>query len=179
MKFTPLAIKGLVLIEPTVYADSRGIFFESYNQQQFLKHGIDTVFVQDNQSVSNVLRGLHFQEAPLEQGKLVSVIRGKVLDVAVDIRTDSPTFGKYISVELSEANKNIFWMPPGFAHGFSVLEEGTVFCYKCTNFYNKASERGIRFDDPTLNINWGVSNPVVSEKDLQLISFEEYKGVLK
>jgi dTDP-4-dehydrorhamnose 3,5-epimerase len=181
MKFTSLSIKGLVLIEPTVYTDSRGIFFESYNQQQFQKHGIDMVFVQDNQSISkkNVIRGLHFQEEPFAQGKLVTVVKGKVLDVAVDMRMDSPTFGKHISVELSETNKNIFWIPAGFAHGFSVLEDDTVFCYKCTKFYNKASERGIRFDDATLNINWGVPNPLVSEKDLQLMSLEEYKGVFK
>jgi dTDP-4-dehydrorhamnose 3,5-epimerase len=181
MKFTPLSIKGLVLIEPAVYTDARGIFFESYNRQQFQKYGIDAVFVQDNQSVSkkNVIRGLHFQEEPFAQGKLVTVVKGKVLDVAVDMRLDSPTFGKHISVELSETNKHIFWIPPGFAHGFSVFEDETVFIYKCTNFYNKASERGIRFDDSTLNINWGVDSPIVSEKDLQHMSFEEYKSVFK
>jgi dTDP-4-dehydrorhamnose 3,5-epimerase len=181
MKFTPLSIEGLVLIEPDVFKDSRGLFFESYNQSQFEKNGIRISFVQDNQSVStkNVIRGLHFQVTPYEQGKLVTVVKGKVWDVAVDIRQNSATFGKHVTVELDEHNKKILWIPPGFAHGFSVLEDNTVFCYKCTNFYNKVSESGIRYDDTMLNIDWGISNPLVSEKDLQLMSFEEYSILAK
>src|SRR5690242_9825374 len=139
MKFTPLPLDGLILIEPALYQDSRGYFFESYNQKLFEQNGIKLPFVQDNQSLSkkNVIRGLHFQEAPFEQGKLVSVIKGRVLDVAVDIRKSSSTFGKHVSVELSGENKKILWIPPGFAHGFSVLEDDTIFSYKCTNFYSK------------------------------------------
>jgi dTDP-4-dehydrorhamnose 3,5-epimerase len=179
MKFTSLAIQGLILIEPDIFRDDRGLFFESYNQAEFQKNGIDVLFVQDNQSLSkkNVVRGLHFQNAPHEQGKLVSVIRGKVLDVAVDLRGNSPTFGKHISVELSEYNKEILWIPPGFAHGFSTFEDDTIFSYKCTGFYNKASEGGIRYDDPALKINWGVKQAIVSEKDLELMSFQQYKAM--
>ena len=179
MKFTPLSIEGLILIEPTLYNDSRGFFFESYNQRLFDQNGIKFPFVQDNQSRSrkNVIRGLHFQVMPFEQGKLVSVLKGSVLDVAVDIRKGSSTFGKHISVELNEDNNHILWIPPGFAHGFSVLEDNTVFTYKCTNFYNKACEKGIIFNDSFLNIDWGVKSPIISEKDLQLMTFEEFKTI--
>jgi dTDP-4-dehydrorhamnose 3,5-epimerase len=177
MKFTKLDINGLILIEPDIFTDTRGLFFESYNMIQFQLAGINLQFVQDNQSCSkkDVIRGLHFQEVPSEQGKLVSVIKGKVLDVAVDIRRNSETFGHHVTVELNDLNKHMLWIPPGFAHGFSVFEDDTVFYYKCTGFYNKSSENGIRYDDPTLNINWGVAHPIVSEKDMSLKSFEEYK----
>jgi dTDP-4-dehydrorhamnose 3,5-epimerase len=177
MKFTRLSIEDVVLIEPRVFADERGLFFESYNQKQFKEFGIDFNFVQDNQSTSkkNVVRGLHFQNPPYEQGKLVSVIRGAVMDVAVDIRPSSPSFGKYITVELSEFNKRLLWIPPGFAHGFSVLEDNTTFHYKCTSLYNKSAEGGIRYDDADLKIDWGVDNPIVSEKDKILMSLKEYK----
>ena len=178
MKFTPLAIEGLVLIELDIYTDNRGIFFESFNQKQFKDYGINVSFVQDNQSVSkkNVIRGLHFQNEPHSQGKLVSVIKGKVRDVAVDIRPGSTTFGQHVVVELSESNKRMLWIPIGFAHGFSVLEDNTIFFYKCTNFYNRKSERGIRYDDHVLNIDWGITQPVVSEKDLLLPGFNEYQS---
>jgi dTDP-4-dehydrorhamnose 3,5-epimerase len=177
MKFTRLEIEGLVLIEPRIFVDIRGYFFESYNQLQFEQNGIPTKFVQDNQSVSkkSVIRGLHFQIAPCQQGKLVSVIKGKVLDVVVDIRKDSPTFGKQVNVELDDISKRILWIPPGFAHGFAVHQDDTIFFYKCTNFYDKSSEKGIRFNDSTLKINWGVGDPIVSDKDLQLMSLEEYE----
>jgi dTDP-4-dehydrorhamnose 3,5-epimerase len=177
MRFTKLKIEGLVLIEPDIFSDNRGLFFESYNEKQFEEAGITYQFVQDNQSLSkkNVIRGLHFQAAPHEQGKLVSVIKGKVRDIVVDIRYNSSSFGKHLDIELSEYNKSMLWIPPGFAHGFSVFEDNTVFCYKCTNFYSKASEQGVRYDDPALNIDWGISNPIVSEKDMQLKSFAEYK----
>jgi dTDP-4-dehydrorhamnose 3,5-epimerase len=177
MKFTRLALDGLILIEPDIYTDSRGVFFESYNQKQFEEAGIAFSFVQDNQSVSkkNVIRGLHFQDSPYEQGKLVSVSKGRVMDVAVDIRRNSPTCGQHVVVELSDFNKSILWIPPGFAHGFSVLEDNTVFQYKCTGFYNKSSENGIRYDDSGLKIDWSISSPIVSEKDIKLKSFEEYQ----
>jgi dTDP-4-dehydrorhamnose 3,5-epimerase len=181
MKFTRLEIEGLVIIEPGIIVDLRGCFFESYNQLQFEQNGIHTKFVQDNQSLSkkNVIRGLHFQVAPYEQGKLVSVIKGKVLDVVVDIRKNSSTFGKQVSVELDDINKRILWIPPGFAHGFAVHQDDTIFFYKCTNFYDKSSEKGIRFNDSTLKINWGVRSPIVSDKDLRLMNFEEYEKEIK
>jgi dTDP-4-dehydrorhamnose 3,5-epimerase len=176
MKFTKLSIEGLVVIEPSVFNDSRGLFFELFKLSAFKEHGINTDFKQDNVSVSkkDVIRGLHFQVAPYAQGKLVSVMRGAVLDVAVDIRKGSPTYGKHEIIELSAENKKLLWIPEGFAHGFSVLEEDTCFLYKCTNYYHKDSERGIRFDDPDLNINWGVKNPIVSDKDLQLLPLKSF-----
>jgi dTDP-4-dehydrorhamnose 3,5-epimerase len=177
MKFTRFSIEGLILIEPDVYPDSRGLFFELYNKNVFIKNGITADYMQDNVSVSNknVIRGLHFQVAPYEQGKLVSVIRGAVLDVVVDIRKDSPTYGKHEAVELSEHNRRLLWIPPGFAHGFAALEDNTTFLYKCSNVYHKASERGIRYDDPELNISWNVLNPIVSDKDLELKNLKEYQ----
>jgi dTDP-4-dehydrorhamnose 3,5-epimerase len=180
MKFIPLSIEGLILIEPDVYTDSRGFFLEAYHQEQFKQHGIDALFVQDNQSLSkkNVIRGLHFQEPPFAQGKLVSVARGSVRDVVVDIRKNSSTFGQYLAVGLDELNKRMLWIPQGFAHGFSTFEDNTIFIYKCTNFYHRQSEKGIRYDDSLLNINWGIPNPIVSEKDLQLMTFEEYKSAV-
>lgn len=169
-------IDGLLLIEPKVYSDHRGLFFESYNQK--LKElGIDCEFVQDNQSVSrkNVIRGLHFQRAPHAQGKLVRVSHGSVLDVALDLRKNSPTFGRHFSVELNDRNNLMFWIPPGFAHGFSVLEDHSVFLYKVSGMYNPTSESGIIYNDPELNIDWKVSDPIVSDKDKVLPSFKEYK----
>jgi dTDP-4-dehydrorhamnose 3,5-epimerase len=181
MKFIPLSIKGVVLIEPDIYKDDRGFFFESYNQEQFKNFGINLPFVQDNQSCSkkNAIRGLHFQEAPYEQGKLVSVIKGSVRDIVVDLRENSSSFGKHLAVELDEHNKRMLWIPPGFAHGFSVFEENTIFFYKCTNFYHRPSENGIVFNDLSLNLDWGVSTPIVSEKDMRLMNFNEYKSAKK
>ncbi len=169
------SIEGLVEILPTVYRDERGLFFETFNKNLFQQHGLPTEFLQDNQSFSKkgVVRGLHFQKEPYAQGKLVRVIVGRVLDVAVDIRPDSPTFGKYEIVELDAVRNNLFYLPGGFAHGFVTLEDA-IFCYKCTNVYNKASEGGILWNDPDLNIDWQVQNPIVSEKDVVLPTFETF-----
>ncbi|MFN8430167.1 MAG: dTDP-4-dehydrorhamnose 3,5-epimerase [Spirosomataceae bacterium] len=162
-------IKGLIEVTPKVFEDNRGYFFESYREELFQKNGITERFVQDNQSFSTkgVLRGLHYQRAPFAQGKLVRVIMGSVLDVAVDIRPDSPTFGQYEAFLLTAQNQKMLYLPPGFAHGFVTLEDA-IFTYKCTNLYDKASEGGIIYNDPALNIDWGITNPVVSEKDLIL-----------
>ena len=177
MKIFETSIPGLVEIEPKIFGDERGYFFEAYNQQAFIKAGIEADFVQDNQSLSakGVLRGLHFQNPPYAQGKLVRVIAGAVLDVAVDIREGSPTYGQHHSVKLSGENKKMFWIPPGFAHGFLTLEDDTIFAYKCSNSYNKDSEGSILWNDPQLNINWEVENPLVSEKDQNAPRFNELK----
>ena len=163
--YTP--IEGLLIIKPDVFEDGRGYFFESFNQEKFITAGLDFKFVQDNESMSKkgVLRGLHFQAPPFAQGKLVRVIRGSVLDVAVDIRNGSPTYGKWESVILSGTNKLMYWIPAGFAHGFATLEDDTIFFYKCTGIYNKQSEGSILWNDPDINIDWGIKNPVISEKD--------------
>ena len=177
MKFDTTYIDGLILVTPDIFPDERGYFFESFNKKKFFEGGIEQNFVQDNisKSVLGTVRGLHYQVGEFAQGKLCSVVSGKVLDVAVDIRFGSPTFGKHFSVELNEETKKQLWIPPGFAHGFSVLSEVAVFSYKCTSFYNKESERGIKFNDRDLNIDWKISSPIVSQKDLQLISFKEIK----
>jgi dTDP-4-dehydrorhamnose 3,5-epimerase len=177
MQVIKKSLDGLIEIVPAVYKDERGAFFETFNKIAFEKHGLPTEFLQDNQSFSKkgVVRGLHFQREPFAQGKLVRVAMGRVIDVAVDIRVGSPTFGKYELVELDAVRQNLFYVPPGFAHGFVALED-TIFCYKCTNVYDKASEGGIVWNDPELNIDWQVSTPIVSEKDQQLPLFKE--GVL-
>jgi dTDP-4-dehydrorhamnose 3,5-epimerase len=156
-----------LIIKPDVFEDDRGYFFESFNHGRFLNRGLDLKFLQDNESKSKkgVLRGLHFQAPPFAQGKLVRVMRGSVLDVAVDIRKNSPTYGKWESIILSGQNKWMYWIPEGFAHGFATLEDDTIFFYKCTNIYNKASEGSILWNDPDLNINWGIQDPVISDKD--------------
>ena len=168
MKIEKTEINDLLIIKPAVFEDERGYFFESYNRDKFLANGIDVTFVQDNESRSmkNVLRGLHFQKPPFSQGKLVRVMHGSVLDVAVDLRRESPTYGKWASIVLSDKNKWMYWVPAGFAHGFLTLEDHTVFFYKCTNVYDKASEGSIRWNDPNLAVDWGKDiNPVLSEKD--------------
>lgn len=167
MEIKELELKGVYLITPNVFEDERGHFFESYNQNVFKENGLDLNFVQDNQSLSQkgVLRGLHFQKPPHAQGKLIRVIKGRVLDVAVDIRKNSPTYGKSIALELSEENKLMFYIPEGFAHGFLTLEDNTIFSYKCTNFFNKASEGSLLWNDADLNIDWGNTSPLLSEKD--------------
>jgi len=167
MEVIKTEISGLLIIKPKIFEDSRGYFYESYNKEVFREAGIDLEFVQDNQSLSSkgVLRGLHFQNPPYGQGKLIRVLSGSVLDVAVDIRKDSPTYGKWVSAELSAANKLMFWIPPGFAHGFVTLEDNTTFFYKCTEFYNSESEGGILWNDPELNIDWEITDPLLSEKD--------------
>ncbi|HXA00886.1 MAG TPA: dTDP-4-dehydrorhamnose 3,5-epimerase [Cytophagaceae bacterium] len=176
MEFRQSSIKGLVEITPRLFRDERGLFFESYSEKIFRENGIEVPFVQDNQSfsVKNVLRGLHFQNAPYGQGKLVRVIKGRALDIAVDIRKDSPTFGKYESVILDAEKCNMFYVPEGFAHGFLALEE-TILVYKCTNYYNKGSESGIIWNDPDIKINWGVTSPIVSEKDQELARLKDLK----
>jgi len=175
MKFIKQPLEGVFLIEPAIFKDERGYFFESYNENAFLKAGINSRFVQDNQSKSNkgVLRGLHFQNPPFDQGKLVRVVKGAVSDVIVDIRKKSPTYGQHLTILLSEENQQMLWIPPGFAHGFVTLEDNTLFFYKCTNVYNKASEGGIIWNDPDLNIDWGFENPLVSPKDAELSHFKE------
>lgn len=167
MEVTKTPINGLLVIQPSVFNDDRGYFFESYNKETLQGLGLDAHFVQDNQSFSkkNVLRGLHFQNPPYEQGKLVRVVQGGVLDVAVDIRNGSPTYGQYYKIKLTADNKKMFWIPPGFAHGFIALENDTVFVYKCTKGYNKESEGSLRWNCPDLNIDWGINDPILSEKD--------------
>lgn len=167
MEIISTEIRDLLIIKPDVFADDRGYFFESYNKEKFADKGITTSFVQDNESKSKkgVLRGLHYQKKPFAQGKLVRVIQGAVLDVAVDIRIGSPTFGSWASIELTGENKLMYWIPEGFAHGFLTLKDDTIFTYKCTGVYNKASEASIRWNDPDLAINWGITDPVLSEKD--------------
>jgi dTDP-4-dehydrorhamnose 3,5-epimerase len=169
-------IPDLHIIKPQVFEDNRGYFFESYNKSTFLEAGIDEHFVQDNESKSmkGVLRGLHFQKPPHAQGKLVRVVKGAVLDVAVDLRKSSPTFGQWDSVELTETNKWMYWIPAGFAHGFVTLEDNTIFSYKCTNVYNKQSEACILWNDATLNIDWKTAQPILSEKDQTGIPFREF-----
>ena len=169
MKIINTSITGVIIIEPRLFSDERGYFFESFNQKEFEKNVCKTVFVQDNESKSSygVIRGLHYQKPPFAQSKLVRVIKGAVLDVAVDIRKGSPTFGHHVAVELTEDNHRQFFIPRGFAHGFSVLSEEVVFQYKCDNFYAPQSEGALAWDDPDLGIDWRVpaNEIVLSEKD--------------
>ncbi|MFV8270494.1 dTDP-4-dehydrorhamnose 3,5-epimerase [Flavobacterium sp. GT2N3] len=177
MTIEKTTIQDLVIITPTVFEDSRGYFFEAYNQAQLHENGINYKFIQDNQSFSKrgVIRGLHLQINPFAQAKLVRVLEGEILDVAVDLRKNSPTYGQYFSVVLSAENKKQLMVPHGFAHGFSVLSETASVLYKVDQLYHKESERGIRYDDPILAIDWQVSPKeiIVSEKDLILPSFED------
>jgi dTDP-4-dehydrorhamnose 3,5-epimerase len=183
MPFLKTDIPDLLIFEPVVYKDNRGHFFESYNEQTFFKEGLNQRFVQDNQSYSTygVIRGLHYQLDPHAQTKLVRVLRGTILDVAVDMRRSSTTFGKSFAVELSSDNKYQLLIPRGFAHGFSVLSETADVFYKCDGLYNKESEGGIRFDDPRLNIDWQIpaGKAIVSEKDLALPLFAECRNNFK
>lgn len=175
MQIIKTEIPDLLIIKPEVFIDDRGYFFESYQKEKFEQAGINFDFIQDNESKSQkgVLRGLHFQNPPFAQGKLVRVMKGVVLDVAVDIRKKSPTYGKWASIILSESNKMMYWIPPGFAHGFITLKDNTVFFYKCTNVYNKESEGSILWNDPDLNIDWETGNPALSEKDKTAPTFKE------
>lgn len=178
MNIIETKLQGCFIIEPKVFEDDRGYFFESFNQNTFNeKLGVNIDFVQDNESFSSkgVLRGLHFQKGEFAQAKLVRVVKGRVLDIAVDIRKGSKTFGEYVSVELSEENKKQFFVPRGFAHGFLVLENNTIFSYKCDNYYNKASEGGIIYNDPVLNIDWKFNNEnlIISDKDKILSKLQE------
>ena len=172
---TPCDIEGLYVIEPTVFKDERGYFVETYNQNDMKEAGLDMVFVQDNQSMSTrgVLRGLHFQKQ-FPQGKLVRVVRGKVFDVAVDLRSDSKTYGKWFGVELSAENMKQFYIPEGFAHGFLVLSDEAEFCYKCTDFYHPGDEGGLAWNDPEIGVGWTLEEGVdliISEKD------QKWKGL--
>ena len=172
---TPCDIEGLYVIEPTVFKDERGYFVETYNQNDMKEAGLDMVFVQDNQSMSTrgVLRGLHFQKQ-FPQGKLVRVVRGKVFGVAVDLRSDSKTYGKWFGVELSAENMKQFYIPEGFAHGFLVLSDEAEFCYKCTDFYHPGDEGGLAWNDPEIGVEWPLEEGVdliISEKD------QKWKGL--
>lgn len=172
---TPCDIEGLYVIEPTVFKDERGYFVETYNQNDMKEAGLDIVFVQDNQSMSTrgVLRGLHFQKQ-FPQGKLVRVVRGKVFDVAVDLRSDSKTYGKWFGVELSAENMKQFYIPEGFAHGFLVLSDEAEFCYKCSDFYHPGDEGGLAWNDPEIGVEWPLEEGVdliISEKD------QKWKGL--
>jgi dTDP-4-dehydrorhamnose 3,5-epimerase len=180
MNIIQTPISDLMVIEPKVWKDNRGYFYESYNSNLFAQAGIEAQFVQDNQSFSQkgALRGLHAQRSPFAQGKLVRVIQGSVLDVAVDIRIDSETFGQHYSLVLSATNHKQLWVPPGFLHGFLTLEDDTIFTYKVSNYYDKASEIGVIWNDPQLNINWSESiseeDLILSEKDLILPAFADF-----
>ena len=177
MVITECRIKGLFIIEPRIFEDSRGIFYETFNEKIFNdKTGLTISFCQDNESISkkNVLRGLHFQNPPFAQGKLVRIVAGRVLDIAVDIRKSSPTYGQYELIELSDKNKLQFYIPPGFAHGFVALEDNSIFSYKCTNYYSPVSERTIQWNDPNLSINWEIKNPIISEKDQKGLDFATF-----
>lgn len=178
MKITETSLKGLLIIEPRIFNDGRGYFFESYSKVKFADAGIDIDFVQDNQSFSHkgAVRGLHAQSAPHAQAKLVRVIQGRVLDVAVDVRKNSPTYGQYETIELSAENQLQFLVPEGFLHGFATLEDNTIFAYKVNNYYSKDCEVGALWSDPILNINWGLdrANILLSPKDEVLPLFKDF-----
>ena len=179
MNVKSLSIEGLLILEPSVFTDHRGYFMEPFNQQRFQEAtGLEVNFVQDNESgsLANTMRGLHFQIPPAQQGKLVRVCHGAVLDIAVDLRTDSPTFGQHQSVILSAKNRLQFWIPPGFAHGFLTLEDQTIFSYKCTGFYNKECERNLLWNDPDLGIDWGNEEPVISDKDAEATPWQSFES---
>jgi dTDP-4-dehydrorhamnose 3,5-epimerase len=180
MKIIKTSIEGLLIIEPRIFNDDRGYFYESYNKSKFTEAGIAVDFVQDNQSFSHkgAVRGLHGQADPFAQGKLVRVIGGSVLDVAVDIRKGSPTYGEHFSIELSADNKRMFWIPAGFLHGFATLQNNTIFTYKVNNYYDKASEVGVIWNDPTLAIDWSIvpADVLLSPKDELLPDFKSFNS---
>lgn len=171
-----MEIEGVYLIEPQVFGDHRGYFMETYSRDTFSQMGINNIFVQDNQSFTakkGTLRGIHFQNNPMAQAKLVRVTKGAVLDVVVDLRKGSPTYKKWITVELSAENKKMLFIPRGFGHGFLTLTDDVEFCYKVDNLYSKECDRGVRFDDPSIGIHWGISDPILSQKDKQAPTLEE------
>lgn len=176
MKVTKTEIPEVLLIEPTVFGDHRGYFYESFREDTMRANGIDLPFVQDNQSKSKkgILRGLHFQKEPHEQGKLVRVLKGAILDVAVDIRRSSPTYGKYVTAELNTKNHAQLWVPPGFAHGFLTLEDNTIVCYKCTKYYHQESEGSLLWS--SVGIDWGIQDPILSEKDKDAVAFSDFES---
>ncbi len=179
MPFLPTPIEGLIIFQPQIWKDDRGYFYESYHQANYAAAGIPNVFVQDNQAFSTfgVLRGLHYQTGDAAQAKLVRVVQGEVLDVAVDLRPDSPTYGKWFSIRLSADNALQLFVPRGFAHGYLVLSETAMFCYKCDNFYNKSAEGGLNYDDKAVNINWEIPTDqlILSPKDLEYPPFGQHK----
>ncbi len=169
MKVTKTKLDGVLILEPDVFGDHRGWFMESWSKKKYEDVGINVEFVQDNESFTakkGTLRGIHFQQAPFAQSKLVRVVQGAVLDVAVDLRKNSPTYLQWVAVELSSENKKQFFIPQGFGHGFLTLTDNVQFVYKCDNFYSKEHDRSIRFDDEEIGVNWGVADPIVSEKDM-------------
>jgi dTDP-4-dehydrorhamnose 3,5-epimerase len=177
MTIQPTPFKDLLIIQPTVFEDERGYFFEPFNEARFrVDTGLNITFVQDNESMSNagVLRGMHFQMPPKAQAKLIRVTRGHVLDVVVDLRRTQPTFMQHFALELSEKNKTQIFVPEGFAHGFLVLEDHTIFSYKCSNYYSREHDRSLAFNDPTIGIDWNVTNPVISEKDRIAPAFDGF-----
>lgn len=181
MEYLPTALEGPVIIKPKVFGDSRGFFMETFSLRDFAANVGPVQFVQDNESYSarrGVLRGMHFQKGDAAQAKLVRVSRGRVLDVAVDIRPDSPTFGRWVKVEISAQEKNMFFIPRGFAHGFLTLEDDTLFEYKCDNYYSPADEGSFRWDDPQVGIDWGVSpaEVILSDKDRVAPAFLSLRG---
>jgi dTDP-4-dehydrorhamnose 3,5-epimerase len=167
---------GLLVFQPKIFRDDRGYFFEYFRKDVFKDFNLNLEFVQSNESLSakNVLRGMHFQNPPFEQGKLIRVVKGAVLDVVVDIRLGSATYGKWFSYELTEDNKTILWIPPGFAHGFLTLADHTIFQYECTHYYQKDSEGSLRWNDPTLNIAWKINDPIISDKDKVAPLFKDF-----
>lgn len=178
MKIVETTIDSLLIIEPKVFEDERGFFFEGFNKNTWQQHGLDLDFVQTNisQSQKGVVRGLHFQNPPYAQGKLIRVLKGAVLDVAVDIRKSSKTYGKHVVVELTEANKKALWIPPGFAHGFKTLEDNTLFYYDCTQTYHQQAEGSLRWNDPDLAIDWQIDNPILSDKDANAPMFVGFES---
>lgn len=176
MEVIKTKLEGLLVLQPRVLRDERGYFLEYFRKNVLKECGVDVEFVQSNESLSqkNVLRGLHFQNPPFEQGKYIRVIKGAVLDVALDIRRRSPSYGQWFSCEINETNKTILWIPPGFAHGFLTLANDTIFQYECTNIYHKDSEACLRWNDPDLNIDWKVNNPILSEKDKNAPFFKDF-----
>lgn len=178
MEIIDTAIPELKIIQPKIFGDARGYFFESYNKKAWDAAGLHAGFVQDNQSLSakNVIRGLHFQKPPFAQGKLVRAVTGSVLDVAVDIRKGSPTYGKHVAEVLSAEKNNMFWIPAGFAHGFVALEDHTIFAYKTTDYYNKESEGAIRWNDPDIGVEWNISEPIISDKDKVAPFFKDFES---
>ena len=176
MKLIKTDIDSLLIVQSNVFSDARGFFFEGYNKKTWAEAGLDLDIVQTNisESQAGVVRGLHFQNPPYAQGKLIRVLKGAVLDVAVDIRKNSKSYGQHFAIELNEKNKDALWIPPGFAHGFRTLEDNTLFYYDCTGAYNKESEGSLRWNDPDLSIDWGIENPILSEKDACAPLFKDF-----
>lgn len=176
MELINTPIQGVFVLKPNLFKDDRGYFYESYNQKTLEKLGITDRFVQDNQSCSqkNVIRGLHFQKPPYAQAKLVRVVQGAIVDIAFDIRKDSPTYGKFYSIELTAENHLQLYIPAGFAHGFAVLEDHTIVQYKCSEFYNKEYEGTILYNDPIINIDWHIEKPILAAKDMQGLDFNTF-----